>query len=71
METILALFFRHPLAGRPLGTIVIPSETDISTLQVEKYIEAYKSEDPLIRAQSSLVKSGILSPSSLETDSGK
>ena len=50
---------------------MIPPETDISTLQDEKYIEAYKSEEPLIKAHSSLVKVGILSPSSSETDWGK
>jgi hypothetical protein len=50
---------------------VIPPETDISTSQVEEYIEAYKSEEPLIKAHSSSVNVGICSPSSFETNSGK
>ena len=50
---------------------MIPSETDISPPPIVRNKELYKSEEPLIKVHSSSVNVGILSPSSLETDSGK
>jgi hypothetical protein len=70
VEAILALLLGHSLSSRPFGTVVIPSETALSLLFGRCGL-AYKSEDPLIRAHSSSVKVGILSPNSFEMDSGK